>query len=190
MLIRRSFALVLLLVLAPGCNCGSNNTGGNGDGDGGGNGNGDGGGGGPDIDADVPPTPTHVNRPPVIYSDPVTAAEEGAEYHYPVLAEDRDGDLLTFAIVSGAPAGMSIDIDTGLIGWSPGPDDGGSETITIRVTDPHGEFDEQTWDLTIATGETPPRITSTPPLVGVAGTTYSYSATAVDPDDTMLTWAV
>src|SRR5262245_14023613 len=101
----RSQIVVLALILsaAGGCTWGGNRQG-----------MGDGGGGGPPgpdgaprVDSGpVTMPPEHVNRPPVIYSDPVVDGSEGKTYRYPILAEDRDGDPLTFTVMAG-PSGMT-----------------------------------------------------------------------------------
>lgn len=162
--------------------------GGGGDGGGGGGGGGDSGepwrpkdGGGPvEDDAGRPGAQSHA---PTIYSTPIAAATEGKPYQYPVLAEDLDGDALTFALAA-APMGMSIDPSTGLVSFTPGPDSAGTVTVTIRASDPSGRAAEQRYDLVIAAGTEPPRILSTPALGAKAGSTYTYAAKIADPDDT------
>jgi hypothetical protein len=129
------------------------------------------------------------NHAPVIYSEPVAAASEGTPYSYPVMAEDLDGDLLVF-MIPAAPEGMTIDAETGLVSWTPGPGSAGDVSVTVRVADPEGAFDEQDFVVTVTEGSGPPRITSTPVLRARAGETYRYAATAVDPDDAALTWRV
>ena len=59
-----------------------------------------------------------LNAAPVITSLPVTTAVEGATYNYDVEATDADGDPISYALIS-APTAMSIDPQTGLIGWQP-----------------------------------------------------------------------
>jgi RHS repeat-associated protein len=58
-----------------------------------------------------------VNSPPVIVSTPPTTATPGATYTYPVQAFDPDNDPLRFSLTT-APAGMSIDLRSGLITWN------------------------------------------------------------------------
>ncbi len=148
--------------------------------------------GGP-ADADGPTAdaggPTMGNHAPEIYSAPVTGATEGTDYFYGVLAEDVDGDPLTFSLTA-APTGMSIDAATGLITWRPPLGSMGAAGVTVHVEDPDGVSDDQAFTITVADGTAPPRITSTPILTAAAGALYSYAATADDPDDTLLTWNV
>ncbi len=133
--------------------------------------------------------PQPDNHPPTITSSAVTSAMEGKTYYYPVLAEDLDADLLTFSLPV-SPQGMTIDASTGLITWTPGPSAAGNADVTVHVQDPSGASDDQAFTITVAAGDQPPKITSAPPLIGVAGQTYTYNAVAVDPDDTQLTWSV
>ncbi len=60
---------------------------------------------------------TVPNTNPLIISTPVESAVVDAVYSYNVIAEDADGDTLTYS-VTGAPTGLSIDSVTGIINWS------------------------------------------------------------------------
>lgn len=57
-----------------------------------------------------------LNSPPQIDSQSAGAITEGFSYEYTVVAEDPDGDPLTFKLFS-APEGMTIDSATGVIKW-------------------------------------------------------------------------
>ncbi|MBI5388491.1 MAG: hypothetical protein HZA90_27820 [Verrucomicrobia bacterium] len=80
---------------------------------------------------------TLSNRPPEL---PVLAdqfVDEGREFTFTVAATDLDlpNDWLTFSL-SGAPAGMSINPDTGLIRWLTGEGHGpGTNPVTVIVRD-------------------------------------------------------
>src|SRR5262249_25574107 len=56
------------------------------------------------------------NRPPVITSTPPFFAIIGQLYSYGATASDPDGDTLKFLLLT-APAGMSINENTGVIQW-------------------------------------------------------------------------
>jgi RHS repeat-associated protein len=126
---------------------------------------------------------------PTIYSQAPTVATEGVLYSYAVMAEDLDGDVLSFALPT-APAGMTIDSARGLILWTPPPGSAGTAAVTVRVSDPAGKSAQQSYSITVIHGSSAPRITSSPPLSGTAGATYVYAATAIDPDSSTLTWSV
>ena len=54
-----------------------------------------------------------------------TTVAAGVTYQYAVEAVDPDQDTLTYSLTGPAPAGMSINAQTGLISWPTRPDDVG-----------------------------------------------------------------
>ena len=72
------------------------------------------------------------NSSPVIESDPVTTAKEGATYTYDVEATDPNGDTLTYSLTT-SPTGMTINSNTGVITWTPAA--AGSFDVTVEVSD-------------------------------------------------------
>ena len=92
---------------------------------------------------------------PVITSIPVTSATQGQVYQYPVTATDPDGDTLSFSLTA-APAGMSIDATTGLIAWTPGNAQVGSNSVELKVTDPGGLYTTQSFTVAVANVNDPP----------------------------------
>jgi len=74
------------------------------------------------------------NSAPVIESDPVATAKEGADYTYAVEATDPNGDNLTYSLTVN-PAGMSINSTTGVINWIPTEDQIGENEVEIEVAD-------------------------------------------------------
>jgi RHS repeat-associated protein len=126
---------------------------------------------------------------PVVVSSPSLSATEGVPWYYPAMATDADGDALAWSLVV-APNGMTINPSTGLVSWTPGPASAGTVPVAVRVQDPVGAYYTQAFNLVVTGVNSPPKITSTPPLFASAGSAYQYAAVAVDPDDTTLTWAV
>src|SRR5262249_3023408 len=59
-----------------------------------------------------------LNQHPVFTSQPDNEALVGQTYVYPAQATDPDGDPLTFSLLS-APAGMTIEPNTGRIAFTP-----------------------------------------------------------------------
>ena len=72
------------------------------------------------------------NSSPVIESDPVTTAKEGAAYTYDVEATDPNEDALTYSLTV-SPTGMTINSTTGVIAWTPAA--AGSFEVTVEVSD-------------------------------------------------------
>ena len=72
------------------------------------------------------------NSSPVIESNPVTTAKEGAVYTYDVEATDPNEDTLTYSLTV-SPAGMTINSNTGVISWTPASAE--SYDVTVEVSD-------------------------------------------------------
>jgi len=72
------------------------------------------------------------NSSPIIESDPVTTAKEGAIYIYDVEATDPNEDTLTYSLTT-SPTGMTINSNTGVISWTPAT--AGSFDVTVEVSD-------------------------------------------------------
>jgi hypothetical protein len=73
-----------------------------------------------------------------------------SSFDYTLAATDPDaGDVLTYSL-DGAPAGMTIDASTGHIKWKTANKDVGTHTFKARVTDRHGQSDEQTITVSVA----------------------------------------
>ncbi len=70
------------------------------------------------------------NTKPIIVSSEIKTVPENSSYAYQVVADDEDGDLLTYELVSG-PADMEIDPVSGLLTWLPS---GNSTPLNIRKT--------------------------------------------------------
>ncbi len=115
--------------------------------------------------------------------------ETGVLFQLQAVASDPDPkDSLDFTL-DAAPVGMSVDLVTGLIEWLPQPGDSGSLPITVRVTDPGGRFDTETFTLNVADGQ-PPMIDPVADRGAIPGVLMTVQATASDPDDSDLTFAL
>ena len=89
-----------------------------------------------------------LNNAPIIESDPITTAKEGAVYTYGVEATDPNGDILTYSLTV-SPSGMTISSTTGVISWT--PTTAGSFEVTVEVSD---ESKSETQSFTIIVDET------------------------------------
>lgn len=74
------------------------------------------------------------NSSPVIESDPVTTAKEGAVYTYDVEATDPNGDTLTYSLTV-SPTGMTINSTTGVISWTPTESQIDENEVVVEVSD-------------------------------------------------------
>jgi putative Ig domain-containing protein len=93
-----------------------------------------------------------VNSPPRIISVPPTKIDKG-RYAYTVLAEDPDGDALTYAL-EAAPPDMRIDKATGRIDWPMTSKVAGKHRIRVTATDPVKARAFQEFDM-VLTGPAP-----------------------------------
>lgn len=78
---------------------------------------------------------TPVNDAPVIESIDQLDAVENEYFSYTVTAADVDGDDLVFSLGADAPAGASIDPETGLFAWTPSDLQNGIFTFDVCVSD-------------------------------------------------------
>ena len=119
---------------------------------------------------------------PSFTSTPLTEVTEREPYTYDSEATDPDtGDVLTFSIQVG-PQGMTIDLSTGLVDWTPTSTQTGDHTVTLLVQDQEGLFDTQTFVIAVADIQDPPSITSTPLTSATDGQLYLYDVEATDED--------
>lgn len=86
------------------------------------------------------------NALPRITSEPPEF--HGGVYTYQVIAEDPDGDTLTYSLTS-APAGMTIDGRTGMITWKIDENSAGTHAVEVVAQDPAGLKASQKYLLTI-----------------------------------------
>ncbi len=87
------------------------------------------------------------NGPPRFVSSPPTEFQ-AENYTYQAIAEDPDGDPLTYSLTS-APEGMTIDTKTGLITLPVKKEDAGTHNIEVMAQDPQGLKAVQKYSLTI-----------------------------------------
>lgn len=85
----------------------------------------------------VPP-----NIPPNITSTPILEAIVDERYEYQVIAEDEDGDEITYSLEGNYPKNMTINETSGLIVWYPTEDDYSSGEFSIIAHDGK-DYDEQ-----------------------------------------------
>lgn len=69
------------------------------------------------------------------------------QYTYQVEAVDGDNDQLTYSLLT-APPGMQIS-STGLITWNPGISQVGAHNVVVKVADPHGAFETQSFTINV-----------------------------------------
>jgi FtsP/CotA-like multicopper oxidase with cupredoxin domain len=82
------------------------------------------------------------NVPPTVLSTPPLTAQVGVEYRYHFQVSDPQGPITySLRLVNGVdynPVGLSIDHNTGLVRWTPRPDQVGNRYIRLQATDATG----------------------------------------------------
>ncbi|HEY5665790.1 MAG TPA: putative Ig domain-containing protein, partial [Gammaproteobacteria bacterium] len=132
------------------------------------------------------------NAAPTIDSSAVTTATEGEAYSYDVNASDADGDTLTYSLDT-APAGMSINAASGLIQWTPGSGQIGSNPVVVRVEDGNGGSDTQSFSISVSDADPSnqaPAIDSAPVTAANVGELYTYDVNASDGDGDTVTYTL
>lgn len=90
---------------------------------------------------------TLPKAPPFFVSAPQTASGR-AEYSYQAVAEDPDGEAVTYALTSGPP-GMTIDAKTGKVLLKITKEHNGQHTVQIAARNASGLQTEQKFILTL-----------------------------------------
>jgi hypothetical protein len=129
------------------------------------------------------PTPG-VNQRPVISGTPSTSVQATRAYSFQPLASDPNGSTLTFSIAN-KPSWAAFSTTTGQLSGTPAPGQTGSYGgIVIMVSDGSLAASLPAFALTVTTAPAnlPPRISGTPATSIAAGTAYSFTPSASDPD--------
>jgi len=128
-------------------------------------------------------TVTEVNTAPTIA--PIAAQSVNTGTLLTVAASATDADLpantLTYSLLEPV-GGATIDANTGIFTWIPGPADVGDHQVTIRVSDGGGASAETTFDVTVTESNSPPSLVTVPPQSVAEGTLLSLTVSATDPD--------
>lgn len=130
----------------------------------------------------------HRNHAPQIVSAPVLTATQDMTYSYHVLAMDTDNDSLRYRL-NVSPYGMSIDVTSGLILWTPNASQRGNFSVKVVVSDGNMS-DSQSFVVFVQRVNHPPVITTTPAVNATIGVIYVYDVNATDPDNDKLTYSL
>ncbi len=130
---------------------------------------------------------TNTYYPPTITSTPSFQGMVSVPYAYPVTATDPQNKPLKFRLPQ-APAGMTINTNTGLVQWT--PTNSGSFLVQVAADGVGGSF-YQGYTLTVVPfANLPPQFTSTPVTTVAPTANYSYTAVAVSPDAYTVTYTL
>jgi hypothetical protein len=93
-------------------------------------------------------------HPPRITSTSPGPALVGYQHSYKVVAVDDHCDTLAYSLLD-FPPGMVIDFASGVVTWTPGPDQTGVFPFTVSVSDGRSDA-RQTFTVTVTAGTPPP----------------------------------
>jgi PGF-pre-PGF domain-containing protein len=130
----------------------------------------------------------NVNDPPAIISSPPAIAVQDNPYIYQLKAIDPDHDILGYSLKQ-APAGMEIDVSSGLVMWTPNALQVGNASVLIVATDGHLN-DTQSFVIMVQNRNDPPLIVTSPILNATVGVQYFYDLNATDIDSDKLTYSL
>jgi hypothetical protein len=131
------------------------------------------------------------NRPPTISGVPSATARQGTAYSFRPTASDADGNPLTFAIAN-RPTWATFNTGTGALQGTPGASHIGTYgNIVISVSDGIASTPLPAFSIAVASSNTPPTISGTPPTTATVGTLYTFTPTASDVNSgTTLTFSI
>ncbi|WGO96915.1 choice-of-anchor A family protein [Saccharophagus degradans] len=128
-----------------------------------------------------------TNSPPVIYSSPSLTVEAGSGYLYSVVAQDPDGDEITYSL-GMAPTGMQISETEGGLFWQPEISDVGAHQIEVKVTDSQGAYTSQSYTLSVVSPPNQAPVAQDSLLNVDEDQSVSFSLQANDEDGDVLTY--
>jgi hypothetical protein len=136
-----------------------------------------------------------VNQPPSLTPMADHGVAPGALLSFQIFASDTDlpEQRLTFSLGAGAPAGVTLDPNTGLFTWTPAPETAGQRfVLTVTATDNGSPAlsASQSFTITVVAppppADVPPTANSAPVLAPVSdrvarpGETLTFTASATD----------
>lgn len=119
----------------------------------------------------APPPVTGTNAPPTIQGQPGASVLEGQTYSFQPVANDPNGDTLTFS-ATNLPAWASLNASTGRLTGAPGAGDVGTYAgIAISVSDGSASVSLAAFSITVtAAGAGNATLSWTPPTQNTDGT--------------------
>ncbi|MCA6078762.1 putative Ig domain-containing protein [Fulvivirga sedimenti] len=124
------------------------------------------------------------NDAPFFTSIPITSATEGVRYTYNITTSDPDNDVRQITGVT-LPGWLELTDNgngTAVLTGIPTNQDGGNNTVSIRVEDTFGAQANQNFTIVVDNTNNPPFFTSTPVTAVNEDATYSYTVRVDDPD--------
>ena len=121
------------------------------------------------------------NHVAVVRSTPVERAIAGSLYRYDVVAQDPDGDRLSYSLDAGSVAkGIKLD-ELGRLQWTPTSEQVGTHSIQLTITDVLGARTQQSFDLTVLADTAAPQVNlRASASIAPVGSQVTFQVTATD----------
>jgi hypothetical protein len=131
-----------------------------------------------------------TNSPPTISGNPDDTVPAGDSYSFVPVANDPDGDSLTFSIL-GRPSWANFNTATGALTGSPDNGDIGSyNNIRITVSDGSANTMLASFSIDVVLSNTAPTISGFPSNAVLVGNFYDFVPTASDADGDPLSFTI
>jgi hypothetical protein len=126
-----------------------------------------------------------TNVPPRLELIGSRQVDEGELLTFTAAASDPDGDSVSFRLGDGAPAGATIDAQSGMFAWTPAEEDGpGVHPVFVEVVDGRDStlVDQELVLITVNEVNRPPLLTLPDDLTVPLGSDVAFTAQAFDAD--------
>ncbi|WP_164885304.1 DUF1566 domain-containing protein [Geovibrio thiophilus] len=132
----------------------------------------------------------NTNSAPQLTGIPQTSVTAGSVYSFIPQASDPDGDVLIFEVFN-KPSWASFSSSTGELRGTPSTGDTGTYNgVIITVRDASDAAVLPPFSVSVYYDNSPPDITGTPQTSATAGSSYSFSPSATDPDGDSLSYEI
>ena len=128
-----------------------------------------------------------INQTPKITAMSDTTIYEGDTFTRQVYATDPDEDDITFSLNS-YPSGMTIELSSGTITWTPDYTQSGTYPVTVKAEDGKGGEDSTSFTLTVNDVPRLPEITAMMDTTINEGDMFKLQVYAIDPDGDDITF--
>ena len=131
------------------------------------------------------------NRAPTISGSPATSVDAGGSYSFRPTASDPDDDTLGFTI-QNRPSWATFDTATGRLSGRPtSANVGTTNNIVITVSDGRATASLSAFSIRVnEAANRAPTISGTPATSVTAGSAYTFTPSASDPDQDTLTYSI
>lgn len=122
-----------------------------------------------------------ANSRPIIDPIPDFANVLGSVFSLNVVAHDPDPDDVLYFELTSAPIGMTIDVASGHVDWTPLPGQAGDHPITVEVCDRFSHSAEASFEITVIAPTSAPLIAAIDDQVALVDSTFNVQVNLDNP---------